>query len=597
MNILDLKQGSEEWHKARLEHFTASEAPAMMNASKFQTRDELLLLKKTGIAPEISPAQQRIFDKGHATEAMARPFIEAYINEDLFPVTGSLEAEELPLLASFDGLTMLEDAAFEHKLWNEALAQSVKLKELPPHYYWQLEQQLLVSGAEKVIFVCSDGTADNMEIMEYFPIEGRREQLIAGWKQFKEDLTNFEAVAPKVEPVAEVITDLPALVINLTGSVTQSNLTAYKSTALDFIKAINTDLQTDEDFANAESTIKFCGKAEKELISVKKRALEQTSDINTLFQTVDELKEEMRQKRLTLEKLVKSQKLAVRAEIIGKAKTELREFISLVESGFRGKAILTAFNPDFDGAAKGKRTISSLQNAVNSELAKVKIEITGVAKTMGLNLEFAESMGEEYWPLFRDIQTLITMDCDQFREVIKSRIEQHKAAERAKDEARKAEEERRVQAGKEAEERRIAEVKAQAEREKERAVKEAEEKAKQEAEAELKKIRAKMVAEQAAIDAEIRAKIEKEQAEKPAKETPKPVIEQDHGTAKLSTKKGDLPCPFCGSKTLTKALWYINDEEAKAIECGDCYAGAPVDTWNRRASMNIEQSIKSGEAA
>mgnify|MGYP006185947583 CR=1 FL=1 len=34
-------------------------------------------------------------------------------------------------------------------------AADVRAGDLDAHYYWQLEQQLLVSGAEKVIFVCS----------------------------------------------------------------------------------------------------------------------------------------------------------------------------------------------------------------------------------------------------------------------------------------------------------------------------------------------------------------------------------------------------------------------------------------------------------
>lgn len=74
-------------------------------------------------------------------------------------------------------------------------------EQLEPHYYWQLEQQLLVSGAERVIFVCSDGTEQNFVSMEYRPVRGRAEQLIEGWKQFEADLEAYEPV----EAVAEVV--------------------------------------------------------------------------------------------------------------------------------------------------------------------------------------------------------------------------------------------------------------------------------------------------------------------------------------------------------------------------------------------------------
>ena len=47
----DCAQGSAEWHALRARHFTASEASAMLGVSKYQTRDELLHQKHTGLAP------------------------------------------------------------------------------------------------------------------------------------------------------------------------------------------------------------------------------------------------------------------------------------------------------------------------------------------------------------------------------------------------------------------------------------------------------------------------------------------------------------------------------------------------------------------
>jgi predicted phage-related endonuclease len=58
MKYLTLTQGTAEWHEARLAHFTASEAAAMMGDSKYMSRDELLELKSTGIAKEVTEFQQ-----------------------------------------------------------------------------------------------------------------------------------------------------------------------------------------------------------------------------------------------------------------------------------------------------------------------------------------------------------------------------------------------------------------------------------------------------------------------------------------------------------------------------------------------------------
>ena len=41
------------------------------------------------------------------------------------------------------GIDRAKSLGFEHKLWNETLAAQVRAGELDPHYYWQLEQQIL----------------------------------------------------------------------------------------------------------------------------------------------------------------------------------------------------------------------------------------------------------------------------------------------------------------------------------------------------------------------------------------------------------------------------------------------------------------------
>ena len=76
MQILNLVQGSEEWKAVRLECFTASEAPIMMGASPYMSRDDLLKYKTTGDEQEISRFQQILFDKGHTLESNARPLAE-----------------------------------------------------------------------------------------------------------------------------------------------------------------------------------------------------------------------------------------------------------------------------------------------------------------------------------------------------------------------------------------------------------------------------------------------------------------------------------------------------------------------------------------
>jgi predicted phage-related endonuclease len=75
VEILNLKQGSDEWIEARLNHFCASEAPAIMGDSKFMSRNQLLDLKKGWKNNPDSSFKQALFQRGHESEDSARVHI------------------------------------------------------------------------------------------------------------------------------------------------------------------------------------------------------------------------------------------------------------------------------------------------------------------------------------------------------------------------------------------------------------------------------------------------------------------------------------------------------------------------------------------
>lgn len=429
MKIHNVAQGSAEWHALRANYHTASEAPAMMGASKQMKRTELLHAKKTGLDRDISWwVQKYLFDKGHDAEAKARPILEARIDEDLFPIVGT----EGDLLASLDGCTMLGEIVFEHKMWNEQLAADVRSGDLDAHYYWQLEQQLLVSGAEKVIFVCSDGTEQNFVSMEYFPVPGRAAKLIAGWKQFEADLEAFEPVEAVAEAVGTAPENLPALRIEVTGMVTASNLEQFKARSLAVIGGINTDLQTDQHFADADKTVKWCGDVESKLAAAKQHALSQTESIDLLFRTIDQISEQTRAKRLELEKLVKARKVAIRDEIVMGAQSALRLHIDQINASLGGRVLLPQVAADIAGAIKGKKSIASLRDAANSELARAKIDASQKADAIRLNLASLAELAVDHNFLFNDVQQLVLKANDDLVALIKVRIDEHEKAEKAR---------------------------------------------------------------------------------------------------------------------------------------------------------------------
>ncbi len=419
MQTHDLKQGSPEWHDFRAKHFGASEAAAMIGLSKYTTRAELLQQKHTGIAKEHNGATEAVFARGHETEALCRPIIEARIGEPLSPVTLSLGR----LSCSCDGLNFDGDIAWEHKQYNEALFASVSRGELPEEHQPQCQQILLITGAEKLIFTCSDGTPGREVSMNVLPDPAWFERISRGWEQFAIDLQNYQHTEATQEVAGRAPDSLPALRIEVTGMVTASNLAEFKAHSLAVFAGIKTDLQTDEDFANADKTTKWCKDVEDRLDAAKQHALSQTASIDELFRTIDAIKEEARQKRLTLEKLVKTRKDSIRIEMVQAANSKYAEHVSALQAeiqGIRLNLLLTA--PDFGGSIKGLKTISSVQNAIDTAMASGKIAADATAKDVRAKLAWCKEHANGHGALFHDLQQLIGMDTQAFEAVIKNRI-------------------------------------------------------------------------------------------------------------------------------------------------------------------------------
>jgi predicted phage-related endonuclease len=425
-------QGSAAWHAARAKHFCASEAAAALGLSKYTTRDELLRQKATGITEEVGAAKQRIFDAGHDAEALARPIAVGIAGTELFPVVGTREVDGMALLASFDGIDILDELIWENKLLNQSLLQQVQAGDLEPHYWLQLEHQLLVSGASRALFTTSDGTPDGTHPLWYESKPDRRAQLIAGWKQFAVDLAAWVPPEAKPAPVVGKTPDnLPALLIQVTGAVTASNLPEYKAHALEVFRGINRTLTTDQDFATAESTVKWCADVESRLAAAKDHALSQTATIDELFRTLDDISAEARRTRLELDKLVKARKEEIRGEIVAGGVTALREHIASLNARL-GKPYMPQVPADFAGAIKGKRTVDSLRGAVNDELARAKIESSAIADRIQINLGTLRELAGAHALLFADTATIVLKQPEDLTMLVKSRIADHQAAEQAR---------------------------------------------------------------------------------------------------------------------------------------------------------------------
>ena len=434
--VQGLQQGSDAWLAHRRTTRNASEAPAMMGASPYVTRSELVKQHATGIEREIDAATQARFDHGHAVEPLLRAIAESIIGEDLYPATGV--SDDGYLGASFDGVTMLGDMILEAKQFNAEKIACIEREEIPPVDHWQIVQQFAVCDEAKTcIYIVGDGTEEgsrHVMIMREL-IEADIPKLIAGWRQFDADVAAYvpETIA---EPAAigRAPDQLPALRIEVTGMVTASNLREFQTNALAVLNAINRDLQTDDDFADAEQTVKWCRGVEDRLEAAKSHALSQTASIDELFRTIDSVSAEARKIRLELDKLVTREKENRKAEIVRAAVSSVSAHIASINAtlGEHALQVPSTLQSVIGAAIKGKRTIASIKDAADSAAAQQKIDASQRAeRTRACIAVLAEH--PDHASLFADrIALCATKQPEDLRNLVAARIAGHDQREAAR---------------------------------------------------------------------------------------------------------------------------------------------------------------------
>jgi len=428
MKELQLTQGSAAWLAARARYFTASEAPAMMGVSKYQTRSELLRQKATGIVAEVHAATQARFAAGHAAEAACRPLAEAIIGEGLYPIVAIDDSEKF--LASSDGATMLCDIGWEHKLLNQRLAESVDRGEVQASHKWQLVHQCLVFGFEKILFSVSDGTPENHHWCWFMPSAADFQQLRAGWAQFEQDLQHYQPEPHAAKPAGQAPDTLPALFVEVTGQVVASNLGDFKTRALEVFAHIKTALSTDADFADAEKTVKWCKEVEDRLESGKQHVLGQVASIDALFRSIDAIKEEARRTRLNLDKQVKAEKESRKLERVREASQALQAHCDKLAR--RIGLPLPAPSPLFGEAIKGLKSLDAMDDKLSVALAQAKVEASALADRIQANLQRLDQDGASWRFLFPDLASVCSKPEEDFAALLAQRLRAHQESEAAR---------------------------------------------------------------------------------------------------------------------------------------------------------------------
>jgi putative phage-type endonuclease len=445
--IAGLQQGSDQWLAHRRTTRNASDASVMMGCSPSISRRELVRLMANGLEREFSDYVQKfILDRGHEVEPALRAFAEEMIGEDLYPVTATTDDGYMG--ASFDGVTLDDRIIFEAKQASEEKFQCIERGEIPPADRWQVTQQFAVCEDAEVCYYCvGDGAPEGTRYLkiERSQVEADIPRLIAAWRQFDEDVANY-VPEPEAEPVpvGRAPEQLPALSVQVTGMVTASNLAEFKANAMAVLGSINRDLKTDEDFANADKTVKWCQGVEERLEATKQQVLGQTADIEAVFRTMDEVKAEARKIRLELDKLVTKQKEARKEEIIQTGVKAVRAHYDQVNESLGEHRIQPpqSLVLDLGAVIKGKKSLTSMKDAVDTAVAGCKIAANEQADRIRANVRVYEAEVGSWSALFPDrVLLCATKAQEDLRNLMTARIAQAKADEQKRADDAKAREE------------------------------------------------------------------------------------------------------------------------------------------------------------
>lgn len=140
--VINLQQGSADWHFFRQRHIGASEIAAVLGKSPYTTAYELYCLKVGLTEPTEQTDAMR---KGHEMEPEIRKWFEEETGIYLMPQV--IESVEMPWMsASLDGISLDGDVFVEIKFNNRDNHNLAKNESLPDHHMLQFQMQRGILG-------------------------------------------------------------------------------------------------------------------------------------------------------------------------------------------------------------------------------------------------------------------------------------------------------------------------------------------------------------------------------------------------------------------------------------------------------------------
>ncbi|HII3696964.1 TPA: hypothetical protein ACY36T_001995 [Pasteurella multocida] len=226
------------------------------------------------------------------------------------------------------------------------------------------------------------------------------------------------------------------LILSTESKVLACNIQDFKAQAEKFLSTITNTFETDEDFGKAKEEVKLLKEVEDRTREAIKNARQ--GDIQELISQAEEIAEQFRQKRLFLDKTVKTREVEIKSEIVSTALDEAIRSMSGYENdvaiALSSKFSRNAIKSRLEEATKRRSTIVTLEKAVNVEKTLIISEISAEGARVA---ERRKMIPIHYEYLFKDWQSLISGEQD-LEPIIKQRIveeEKREAELKAKAEA------------------------------------------------------------------------------------------------------------------------------------------------------------------
>lgn len=213
------------------------------------------------------------------------------------------------------------------------------------------------------------------------------------------------------------------LVIQVRGEVLETNFSEWKESIIGRIRSVVTELNTEEQFAQASDDVKQFKAAESALKDAKAKAISQASDIQQLFSAIDEVSAEVRQVRLILERQIKQRKSEIKEELIDQGIKAIQDYIAGLSEDFRSiDHSVYLDRAEISHVIKGRRGVEGVSTAIDQHCDQVKRQIEVMAACVANNAARIDSMPVGHKALFQDRPSLLALHMDELNKLIDQRI-------------------------------------------------------------------------------------------------------------------------------------------------------------------------------